>query len=714
MNQIRKAGSLIAFAGLIFLLFIVLFENSLSLPAWVQVIGRMHPLLLHFPIVLLLLSLFSYWIPGEPSLTNAWELLRLFAALTAIATAIMGMFLSMGEAGKGELMDYHKWAGVATAVLAWLLYAYHSTISVKRNTGKVVSVFAACLLLFTGHWGAGITHGENFITGPLRSAERPTINLEEARIFPDVINMVLKEKCGNCHQAGTQKGGLSLVDSISIVKGGKNGAALVAGNLQKSLLLARIHLPLTDKKHMPVADKPQLTEEEINLLEAWIKAGAPFQQRVRERKTADSLRILAEAYIAPFIKAQSEEHFDFAAADTRTIEKLNNNYRVIKELGKESPALAVSFYGRAMYSGEKLKELEPIRTQIIHLNLAKMPVTDEQVDWISKLPNLRRLNLNYSDISDTAMQKLSAMPKLELVSVSGTAISANGLNRLLANKNLKEIYVWDSKIKAAEAGAAQKKYPQLKIDAGFTGADTMHIALNKPMIKTGAAVFYDSILVVLSHPVKGTELRYTTDGKEPDSINSPVYTSPIVVTNNTEVKVKAYKNGWLSSEVVKSHYLKSMPILQTQLLEPADPKYNNDASRVLTDKDLGDPTDFGTRWLGYRHNDAVFVFDLGAVKKVKKVSVNALHNLRAYLFPPESLTVWGSKDEKNWELLKTLQPPMPKNFYPSADTLFQLQFNPAAIRYIKLKGIPVKHLPPWHPAKGQPGWFFLSEVMIND
>jgi uncharacterized membrane protein len=712
MTQLRKAGSLVAFAGLIFLLFVLVFENSLSLPAWVQVIGRMHPLLLHFPIVLLLLSLFSFWIPEEPSLDKAWELIRLFAALTAVATAIMGMFLSMGEASKGDLISYHKWAGVGTAVLSWILYAYHSSISRKKNTGKAVSVFAVVLLLVTGHWGAGLTHGENFVTGPLHISDKPTINPAEAKIFPDVINIIIKDKCGNCHQASNQKGGLSLVDSLSMSRGGKTGPALVSGNLEKSLLLVRIHLPVPDKKHMPIADKPQLTEEEINLLEAWIKAGAPFQQKLQARNVTDSLRILAEAYIAPYIQKQNEEHFDFTAASTATIEKLTNNYRVIKELGKNSPALAVSFYGKAMYNGEKLKELEPLSKQIIHLNLARMPVTDEQVNWISKLPNLRRLNLNYADISDASMQKLAGMQKLELVSVAGTAVSVKGLNSLLANKNLKEIYVWDSKIKSEEAEAAQKKYPRLLINAGFEGADTMLIALNKPAIKTNSAVFYDSILVELSHPIKGVQLRFTTDGKEPDSINSAVYKSPIDVRTNAQLKVKAYKKGWLSSEIAKSHYLKSLPILQTKLLTPAD-QYNADANKILTDRDLGDPTDFGTRWLGFRKNEALFVFDLGVVKKIKEVSVNVLQSLRPFLFPPASLTVWGSQDEKNWQLLKTIDPPTPKGFYPSADTVFQLHFTPAAIRYVKLKGVPIKHLPAWHPAKGQPGWFFLSEIMIN-
>lgn len=713
MKQIRKAGSLVAFAGLVLLLFLFLFENRLSLPPWVQVIGRMHPLLLHFPIVLLLLSLFSYWLPQEPSMDTAWELIRLSAALTAIATAIMGLFLSIEESAKGDLLVYHRWGGIATAVLAWILYAFHQQISNRINTGRVVSVCSAILLLATGHWGAGLTHGENFLLAPVETAEKPTIDLANARIYPDVINIIIKEKCGGCHQGGSQKGELLLKDSLSMVKGGKTGAALVAGNPEKSLLLTRIHLPVTEKKHMPVADKPQLTEEEINLLEIWIKEGAPFEQKLTDRAVTDSLRILAEAYIAPYIQKENDEHFDFAAVSNSTIEKLNNNYRVIKELGKNSPALAVSFYGKAMYSGEKLKELEPISKQIIHLNLAKMPVTDEQVQWISKLPNLRRLNLNYADISDSSMPLLAGMKNLELVSVAGTAVSTKGLNSLLTSKSVKEIYVWDSKIKSEEAAAAQKKYPKLLIDAGFEGADTMLIALNKPIIKTDAAVFYDSILVELFHPVKGVELRYSTDGKEPDSINSPLYTKPVTIKSNTQLQVKAYKKGWLSSEIVKSHYLKSLPILTTKLLTPADEKYGAAADKVLTDLDLGDMSDFGSRWLGYRKNEALFVFDLGKKQKVKEVSVNNLKNLRPYLFPPTSLTVWGSNDEKNWRLLKTISIPVPKNFSPATDTLLRLQFTPTDLQYIKLRGEPIKHLPVWHPAKGQPGWFFLSEVLVN-
>jgi uncharacterized membrane protein len=713
MNQIRKAGGLIAFAGLIFLFFLVLFESRLSLPAWVQVIGRMHPLLLHFPIVLLLISLCAFWIPEQPALEKAWEIVRLLAAVTAIATAIMGMFLSIEEAGKGDTLVYHKWTGIITATLSYILYAFHQSIKNINHAGKPVAVFTALVLILTGHWGAAVTHGDNFVSAPLRSADQPVIDPEKARIFPDVVNLVLKEKCGNCHQGGSQKGGLLLADSISIHKGGKNGPALLAGNPEKSLLLMRVHLPMSDKKHMPVADKPQLTEEEIRLLEAWIKAGAPFEQPLNARKSGDSLRMLAEAYIAPYIKMRQEEQFDFAEADPDKVAALNNNYRVVRKLGKHVPALVVSFYGKAMFSNEKLTELEPVSKQIVELNLARMPVKDEQMKWISKLPNLRRLNLNYSDITDAGLQQLSGMQQLEMISVAGTSVSMQGLGNLLTHPKLKEIFVWNTKVKPDEADAVRKKYPRLRIDPGFEGADTMLIALNKPMIKTSSAVFYDSIRVELFHPVKGTELRYTTDGTEPDSLKSPVYKAPVIVQANTELKVKAFKKGWISSEIVQSRYLKSLPLVQTKLLLPADEKYNADAERVLTDRDLGDPFDFGMKWLGYRKNEALLVMDLGTLRKVEKVTINNLMAIRASIFPPASVTVWGSKDEKNWQLLKTVSPARPQNFRPAKDTLLNLSFSPVTVRYLKLKGEPVKQLPAWHNEKGKPGWFFLSEVMVN-
>jgi uncharacterized membrane protein len=240
------------------LLFLFVFESQLKIPAWLQVVGRMHPLLLHFPIVLVAISLFSYWMPAkDASQENAWALIRLFAAFTAISAAIMGLLLAIEKTDSGDTLLYHKWSGLLTAIIAYILYSFQTFIQKRIRLAKAVSVLTALLLLATGHWGATVTHGENYLTGPILSQEKKMVDLQQATIFADIILPVFKEKCGRCHVGNNQKGGLSLADSIGIMKGGKNGNAMVAGDLLRSLIISRIHLPLDDKKHMPVSDKPQ-------------------------------------------------------------------------------------------------------------------------------------------------------------------------------------------------------------------------------------------------------------------------------------------------------------------------------------------------------------------------------------------------------------------------------------------------------------------------
>jgi mono/diheme cytochrome c family protein len=162
----------------------------------------------------------------------------------------------------------------------------------KKIVAKTISVVSAFTLLITGHLGANLTHGENFLTGPVMAVQKKRIDPATAVIYPDIIFPVLNEKCGGCHQGGNRKGGLSLTDSNTIMAGGKTGKALIAGDLSQSLLISRLHLPMGDKKHMPLAAKPQLTAEELNLLEAWVKAGAPFNQKLAEQNSNRQFAII--------------------------------------------------------------------------------------------------------------------------------------------------------------------------------------------------------------------------------------------------------------------------------------------------------------------------------------------------------------------------------------------------------------------------------------
>ncbi len=67
-----------------------------------------------------------------------------------------------------------------------------------------------------------------------------------------------------------------------LMKGGKNGVALMPGKAAESELMKRLLLPREDDDHMPPKEKPQLTESEIALIHWWIASGASFDKKVKE------------------------------------------------------------------------------------------------------------------------------------------------------------------------------------------------------------------------------------------------------------------------------------------------------------------------------------------------------------------------------------------------------------------------------------------------
>jgi hypothetical protein len=179
------------------------------------------------------------------------------------------------------------------------------------------------------------------------------------------------------------------------------------------------------------------------------------------------------------------------------------------------------------------------------------------------------------------------------------------------------------------------------------------------------------------------------------------------------LQFKAFKKGWLPTKLSKASFIKAgIPIEKTYLITPADPKYNAQSEKVLTDLDLGDIGDFSSKTLGYQKNDAVFIFDLGITRTIQKMNVNTLQNIASYIFPPTHLEVLGSNDKIHWEPLKTLNPIAPSKIVPAENFMYELTFKSTKARFVKLIGSPIKKLPTWHPGKGQPGWLFMSEVII--
>src|SRR6476619_2873357 len=109
------------------LLFLLITGDRVVVPASLQVFGRMHPLFLHFPIVLILLYVvFVVSVPKQYKTENWYttlaEILLLSAALTAVITALMGLFLSRENGYDADALQLHKYLGVLTSLVLFIMY----------------------------------------------------------------------------------------------------------------------------------------------------------------------------------------------------------------------------------------------------------------------------------------------------------------------------------------------------------------------------------------------------------------------------------------------------------------------------------------------------------------------------------------------------------------------------------------------------------------
>jgi len=701
------------------LVLFVLAGDKLHVPAWLQVAGRMHPLVLHFPIVLLVLYIiWSIFLQaqtrkdftGPEDEIGKWLLLA--SAFTSALTALMGFLLSKEAGYNPEALWWHKWGGVAVSLFSFFWYAYRNSIHSRKYMPQLAAIITLILIVFTGHEGSNITHGDNYLLAPVTPEKtRPVVSIEEAAVYADMVKPILETKCMSCHSSKKAKGELVMETEALLMKGGKHGILWTNGQPEGSLLMQRIHLPENEKKHMPPAGKPQLDDEEAAILFQWIKAGASFQQKVNELPATDSLRMLANN----LFNRSTGEVYDFSAASDKEIEKLNNTNRLIHPIALESPALAVNFYNRQNYTTASLKELQSLKTQIVQLDMAYMPLKEEDINVITQFANLRKLNLNFSTVPGKSLGLLSRMPLLSQLSLSGTTVNKNELMPLTALPKLKAIYLWNAPITTTEITALKQSNNKIQFETGFMN-DTLVLKLNPPVLETEERIVSDAPLVLkLKHYIKGVTIRYTTDGTNPDSLHAAVYKDDVVMDKSGVFKAKAFKPGWSGSDsIVATFYKNTYRADSIRSLTPLDSVYKGTAgAKTLINGEKGESNFRSGKWLGFRRNKMEMVLHYANPVTVSSVTLSSAIEIGGYIMPPASIEIWGGTSEKNMTRLSHITPQQPDSISASYMRGFDCNFKPTQISFLRVIAVPVAVLPKWHPGKGQKGWLFTDEIFVN-
>jgi hypothetical protein len=138
----------------------------------------------------------------------------------------------------------------------------------------------------------------------------------------------------------------------------------------------------------------------------------------------------------------------------------------VMPVASNSNYLAVNFVTAAQAADTLVKNLQPLKRQVVSLKMDQARVSDSSLSAIAGLTNLRRLQLSNTAITDMGLKKLSTLKELKSLNLVGTAVTAKGVIQLRDLKELKYIYLYRTSITPAEMEELRKNFPETTLDFG--------------------------------------------------------------------------------------------------------------------------------------------------------------------------------------------------------------------------------------------------------
>ncbi len=450
--------------------------------------GRLHPVLVHLPIGILLMGLFLQWLSRWPRFgitAGVVKIVLLCGVLSAVASCITGYVLSSGGDYDDELVNWHMWMGISVAVVSSVLFL----MGVRRMRGVVFGVAGGLLLVLvfvTGHLGGSLTHGSDYLSSALDSQEepvaarKPIADINESRVYADVIQPMLQARCYTCHGSARQKGKLRLDDSASIFKGGKDGAVVRPFHPAESELIKRMLLPIEDEHRMPPKERTPLKESEIALFSWWVEQGADFSRKAREfpqpGKIGGYLLALqggngGGSALVPDAVVEAAAEKDMDALRAKKV--------MVMPVAAGSHYLAVDFLNAVDIGDRDLNLLLPLRRQLVSLKLSDKPIGDSGMAVVGQCAALTVLHLNDTHVSNKGLVPLQALHNLRLLNLVGTGVTAAGVVLLDSLKQLERVYLYRTKCVSTDWPSLKQHFPKAVLDSGgyrvpFVASDTVN------------------------------------------------------------------------------------------------------------------------------------------------------------------------------------------------------------------------------------------------
>lgn len=425
--------------------------------------GRFHPILVHLPIGILAFGIILVFLSKKDSTKHldSIRLAFLLGGIAAVLSSISGFLQYQNEGYTWDTVQFHLILGWSTVIASfWLFYEVNKSTSFPKNF-RIKSAGLFGLLLFTGHLGGNITHGEEYLIEvlppemqsllgyeiePEKGLVLPEQGWEQLAYYDQVVQPILNQNCKSCHNPKNLKGELDLTSFETLTKGGEDGNILTGGNAEESALYRRLVLPKEDEDHMPPKEKRQPEKEAIELIKVWVELGGNTTSKLGEANIkAETLEPFFHRVEKPFYPEITVE-----SASEESLAKLKFEGFFAEPVSENSSWLMISCINFQDFNDQDWPKLSPIKNQIVYLDLTGTQITDLLLDSLQTLPNLTVLKLNQTGIYGTKLETLNSNQNLKHLYINKTQIDTDGIKVLNNHSSLEKVYAFDTPISEAE------------------------------------------------------------------------------------------------------------------------------------------------------------------------------------------------------------------------------------------------------------------------
>jgi uncharacterized membrane protein len=457
---------LLALAPILFVFVLLVFfpPDGNERAKWAQFIGRFHPLAVHFPIALFLLVP----ILELAGLNSRLSYLRLsagfvlgLATVGTIVAAMLGWCLARSGGYSGPILTQHMWGGISLAAVCWLCWMLRASAN-WPGWGLLYPIALATgvvLVVWTGYRGGQLSQGEDHLTEymPMRlrhslgiSDAGPPISSSGANTFYGArVEPIFAARCVTCHGPQRHRANLRLDGYSSLMRGGKDGLVVRAGNVQASELFRRITLPPDHDDFMPKAARRPLSAGQVKLIELWIAAGASGTLPIDAIKDAGSTSpaVVTEVTFEEIDAAAVTRRRAQVAPELARLQAKFPNTLEYESRGSADLFLNASILG-PKFGDTDLAVLSPLAEHITVADFSRTAITDRSVTAIAGMKRLRVLRLMHTRITDTMVQGLGALDQLESMNVFDTPVTPAALPTIAMLPKLVHCYVGQTAIPA--------------------------------------------------------------------------------------------------------------------------------------------------------------------------------------------------------------------------------------------------------------------------